>query len=97
MRYIELNPVRAGMVNVPGDYRWSSFRAHAFGIKARLWSRHDRYLGLGNNEKFRQQAWRALINETLDTEVIAKVRHCANTGLVPGPEIFREQVKSLRN
>ena len=29
--YIELNPVRAGMVADPGAYRWSSFRAHAWG------------------------------------------------------------------
>ena len=26
MRYIELNPVRAGMVDHPGAYRWSSYR-----------------------------------------------------------------------
>jgi len=36
LRYIELNPVRAGMVNDPGDYRWSSYRAHGFGIRMRL-------------------------------------------------------------
>ena len=28
-RYIELNPVRAGMVEAPADYRWSSYRANA--------------------------------------------------------------------
>ena len=97
LRYIELNPVRAGMVRDPGDYRWSSFRAHAFGVRASLWSPHDLYLDLGSNEKQRQQAWRALIKETLDIEVMAKVRHCANTGLVLGTETFREQVHQLRN
>lgn len=30
-RYIELNPVRANMVVHPGDYPWSSYRAHAYG------------------------------------------------------------------
>ena len=30
-RYIELNPVRAGMVEAPGDYPWSSFRANGMG------------------------------------------------------------------
>jgi hypothetical protein len=44
-----------------------------------------------------QQTWKALINETLDIEVLAKVRHCANTGLVLGTESFREQVRRLRN
>jgi len=39
---------------------------------------------LAKKEKQRQQTWRTLINETLDIEVLAKVRHCANTGLVLG-------------
>lgn len=97
LRYIELNPVRAGMVKDPGDYRWSSFRPHAFGVTARLWSPHDLYLGLGNSAKHRRQAWRDLINEALDIEEIAKVRHCANTGLVLGTESFRKQLHRLRN
>ena len=97
MRYIELNPVRAGMVKDPGDYRWSSYRSHAFGVRAGSWSPHCLYLDLATTEKQRQQIWRALINETLDIEVLAKVRHCANTGLVLGTESFREQVQRLRN
>ncbi|MGA9572364.1 MAG: transposase [Lysobacterales bacterium] len=97
LRYIELNPVRAGIVKDPGDYRWSSYRSHAFGVHARLWSPHDLYLDLAKTEKQRQQTWRALINETLEIEVLAKVRHCANKGLVLGTESFREQVQRLRN
>ncbi len=97
LRYMELNPVRAGIVKDPGDYRWSSYRAHAFGINARLWSPHELYMYLGKDEKARQHAWRDLINQTLDIEVLAKVRHCANTGLVLGTESFREQVHRLRN
>ena len=97
LRYIELNPVRAGMVRDPGDYRWSSFRAHAFGVRASLWSPHALYLHLGSDEKQCQLAWRKLIKETLGIEVMAKVRHCANTGLVLGTETFRAQVHRLRN
>ena len=97
LRYIELNPVRAGMVSNPGDYRWSSFRAHAFGRPVRLWSPHDLYLELGRNTTQRQHAWRSLISESLSAEVMAKVRHCARTGLVLGTEAFREQVRQLRN
>jgi putative transposase len=97
LRYIELNPVRAGIAKDPGDYRWSSYRSHAFGVRTGLWSPHYLYVNLARNEKQRQQAWRALINETLDMEVLAKVRHCANTGLVLGTESFREQVHRLRN
>lgn len=96
LRYIELNPVRAGMVRDPGDYRWSSYRAHAFGLSAKLWSPHALYLGLGSHGYERQRAWRELINQTLDVEVLSKIRHCANTGLTLGTEDFREQVRGLR-
>jgi len=96
LRYIELNPVRAGMVKDPGDYRWSSYRAHAFGVAARMWSPHQLYLELGINRGQRQRAWSDLIVEAPDIEVLAKIRHCANTGLVLGTESFRQQVHKLR-
>ena len=99
LRYIELNPLNAGMVSAPGDYRWPSFRAHAFGVKARLWSPHRHYLDLGDGWKQRQRAWRSLVSEALNGEVLAKIRQCANTGLglVMGAETFREQVRGLRS
>ena len=43
----------------------------------------------------RQQAYRGLMSELLDLEIIAKIRHCANTGLVLGTEKFRKQVAVL--
>jgi putative transposase len=97
LRYIELNPVRGGMVKDPGHYRWSSYRAHAFGISARLWSPHHLYMELGHHRERRQKAWRALVNEASDIEVLAKIRQCANTGLVLGTQAFRKQVCGLRN
>lgn len=96
LRYIEHNPVRAGMVKDPGDYRWSSYRAHAFGVQVGLRTPHSRYRGLASTATLRQKAWRELNQESMDDEVIAKVRHCANTGLVPGTEKFRQQVNNLR-
>jgi putative transposase len=95
LRYIELNPVRAGMVNDPGDYRWSSYRAHSFGLHTRMWSPHANYLALGNLTIDRQSAYRSLINETLEVDVIVKIRHCVNTGLVLGTEAFRSQIASM--
>lgn len=46
-RYIELNPVRAGMVEHPADDRWSSYRAHAQGEDNPLLQPHELYLALG--------------------------------------------------
>lgn len=93
--YIELNPVRAGMVKNPGDYRWSSYRAHAFGVNPRMWSPHSLYENLGSHESEKRSAYRTLIGQTMDAEVLAKIRHCSNTGLVLGTDRFREQVKGL--
>ena len=95
LRYIELNPVRAGMVSDPGEYRWSSYRAHGLGVRIRLLEPHAVYLSLSDDAISRQQAYRDLMSELLDLEIIAKIRHCANTGLVLGTEKFRKQVANM--
>jgi putative transposase len=92
LRYIDLNPVRAGMVSTPGDYQWSSYRAHGLGVRARMWQPHAAYISLGDDDTARQIAYRGLISELVDLDVVAKIRHCANTGLVLGSEKFRKQV-----
>ena len=48
-RYIELNPVRAGLTAHPREYPWSSWRAHAQGIADPLAADHPLYSGLGRN------------------------------------------------
>jgi putative transposase len=53
-RYIELNPVRAGMVAAPKGYRWSSYRANAQGAADPVVSPHEMYLGLGADEQAHQ-------------------------------------------
>ena len=55
-RYIELNPVRAGMVTDPADYAWSSYHAHALGCAVKMWTPHAEYLALGRNQKSRSRA-----------------------------------------
>ena len=95
LHYIELNPVRAGMVKDPGDYRWSSYTAHGFGRDIAMWTPHSLYLSLGNDGISRQKKYRELMRENLNAGVIAKIRHCTNTGLVLGTEKFRSQVQKL--
>ena len=48
-RYIELNPVRAGMVKHPGEYPWSSYRCNALGEPDELVSAHELLRRLGEN------------------------------------------------
>lgn len=59
MRYIEMNPVRAGMVEHPGQYRWSSYTANAHGIDNANLQPHALHLALGKFPEARQAAYRA--------------------------------------
>ena len=61
-QFIELNPVRAGLVKDPARYQWSSYRANALGAADPLISRHPVYEGLGRGEKTRQMAYRTIAN-----------------------------------
>ena len=65
-RYIELNPVRAGMVEDPDDYSWSSYSCNALGIKTNLQYPHSLYLALGRTQKERLEKYRALFKAHIE-------------------------------
>lgn len=81
-RYIELNPVRAGIVARPWDYPWSSFRHSAFGAADSLISSHPLYDALGETSASRQAAYRTLFQQPLDTSDLDAIRHATNSGAV---------------
>src|SRR5688572_329533 len=60
MRYVEMNPVRAGICETPGAYRWSSFNTHAHGQPDSVLTAHPLYMALGGTDMARQAAWRGL-------------------------------------
>ena len=61
MAYIDLNPVRAGMVAQPADYPWSS-HAHSLGRRSdKLITPHALYWALGNTPFAREAAYAALV------------------------------------
>jgi len=92
-RYIECNPVRAGMVRAPGEYRWSSYRHHAFGIADGLLSTHAQYEQLGDGAEARQQAYRALFFNELDAKELAEIRSAVNRGWPLGGERFKDEIE----
>jgi putative transposase len=67
-RCIELNPVRAGMVDDPADYRWSSYRANALGEDNPLLHAHPLYSALGADDAGRHAAYRELFAAGLAVE-----------------------------
>lgn len=62
-RYIEMNPVRAGLAPSPDVYRWSSYKANASGRKDPAITPHETYLRLGADEAARQASYRALFEK----------------------------------
>ncbi len=60
MRYIEENPVRAGLAAHPGAYPWSSYRANALGEDDALLTPHPHYCSLGRSPDERRAAYAAL-------------------------------------
>jgi putative transposase len=83
-RYIEMNPVRAGMVNEPGAYRWSSFRSNAQGAFDVLVRRHPVYLALGRENTARREAYRALFDTSVDSTMLDAIRRATNKGAALG-------------
>ena len=91
-RYIELNPVRARMVRTPRDYRYSSYRAHAFGQADPLVSDHELYARLAATPARRQEAYRSLFRTTLDPDFIDGLRAATNGGWAFGDADFRRTI-----
>ena len=91
-RYIELNPVRAGMVEHPGEYPWSSYRANAQAEACSMLSPHESYLGLGTDEQAQQTAYRELFRYQLDSGLVDEIRNATNGNYVLGSSRFQEQV-----
>jgi putative transposase len=91
-RYIELNPVRAGMVDDPEHYRWSSHRANAFGAEDPLVTPHLIYAGLGRHERERRAAYRDLFKEVLSDQLLEQIRHASNGNAPLGPKAFVDDI-----
>jgi putative transposase len=62
MRYIELNPVKAGLAAWPGDWRWSSYAANALGEPDALLTPHAHYCALARDPELRRARYRALFS-----------------------------------
>jgi putative transposase len=91
-RYIELNPVRARMVEHPRQYCWSSYRAHGEGKADALAAFHPILRRLGRSRQERQAAYRDLIKEKLDAAFVEALRAATNGGWVLGGERFRKEI-----
>jgi putative transposase len=91
-RYIELNPVRAGMVQDPATYPWSSYRVNALGEANPLITPHLVYLGLGTHEAERRASYRHLFGEVISNDLLKQIRHASNSNSPLGSASFAEHI-----
>jgi len=91
-RYIELNPVRAGIVERPGQYAWSSYRANAEGGDDPLVSPHSEYAALGRNRETVRAAYRGLFDMELEPMLVSGIREATNGGYPLASDRFKAQV-----
>ncbi|MCE2989753.1 MAG: hypothetical protein LW838_06355, partial [Nitrosomonadaceae bacterium] len=92
-RYIELNPVRAAMVDDPAHYRWSSYRHNALGQPDTRLSHHPVYTAMAASDKARQAAYRALFRAELDADAIDDIRLALNQNQPVGSNRFHAQIE----
>jgi len=88
-RYIELNPVRAGMVAKAADYPWSSYLHHAGVRPDPLVTDHPLYWALGNTPFDREAAYRALVEQGVAEEDVAALTEATLKGWAIGSEKFK--------
>jgi putative transposase len=93
-RYIELNPVRAGMVNHPGEYKWSSYRVNGQGEPSEFIKVHPLYHDLGHNAE-RISAYRELFRHELEPGEIDKIRKATNGNFALGSSHFQEEIGNM--
>jgi putative transposase len=93
-RYIELNPVRAGMVSDPGEYRWSSYRANALGNVDAILSPHPLFLALSADDISRQLRYRDLFRTALDDAPPADLRMALNQNQPIGNRRFHAEIEA---
>lgn len=94
-RYIELNPVRAGMVRGPGDYFWSSYRANALGQANSLITPHAVYDALAATPPQRQAHYRDLFRRELPATLVDEIRQQTRRGRPFGSEAYQRRVKHI--
>ena len=93
MRYIELNPLRAGMVTHPADYPWSSYRYNALGKPDGVITPQREYSRLGKTDAQRQSAYRQMFETQLAEKALVEIRLATNKTWVLGSDQFKARIE----
>jgi putative transposase len=93
-RYIELNPVRAGMVSHALEYPWSSYQSNALGKPIQLLTPHNLYLQLGKAEAERQDAYCSVFRGRMPGRDLTATREATKKAWVLGDDRFKAEIEA---
>jgi putative transposase len=93
-RYIELNPVRAGMVARPGEYRWSSFHRNCLARPDPVVIEHPEYAELGDGVAARAAVYSQLFDEGLEDAAVSAIRQSLDRCDPYGSDEFKRAVET---
>lgn len=92
-RYVEMNPVLAGICEDPADYRWSSCSAKT-GKQENSWLDFDPlYLGLGDSAEERYLKYRSFLGETISEEERSVIPGAVSRGQLTGSASFIDEIE----
>jgi len=94
-RYIERNPVRAGIVDDPGVYHWSSYRRNALGENDGIVTPHSLYTSLGADEEARRAAYRRLFTTEVPLVIVAEIRTAAQGRHTLGMTSYQQAIAAM--
>ncbi|MGK0249800.1 MAG: putative transposase, partial [Oleispira sp.] len=92
-RYIELNPVRAGMVDHASEYPRSSVQYKGAGREVKLITPHNEYLKLDKNREKRQQTYRNLFQGFMPGLDLKEIREALQKEWVLGDDRFKRKIE----
>jgi putative transposase len=93
-RYVELNPVHAGIVEKPEGYRWSNYWHKAGFSIGDIVDFHTGYLSMEEGTQERQKSYRQLICETVPVWEWKLIREAVQRGQLTDPRKFMDEVES---
>ena len=92
-RYVELNPIRAEIVDAPENYKWSSYRCKT-GIEKPDWLDLDPcYKSLGSTDKEREKRYKQFVKGSIPDGEWALIREALQRGQLTGSNRFIEEVE----
>ncbi|GLQ90190.1 transposase [Dyella flagellata] len=93
--YIELNPVRSGLVGEPSFYPWSSYACNALGMPDPVVVPHAEFVALGNYRDQCMRAYRQLFAGDIEPAVLREIRTYIQQQRALGSSAFQARVEAM--